>query len=174
MQGELATQRAAEAEIEKQRSLYGARSDSLSAVQARYYEVGADISRLEQSIEHTRELRERQRADLVQTQGALGDLCTHIERDEQQLALLRAELAQLAPQREASEQAEGAAAAALEACERALQEWQQRWEVHTGAMAAAERSAQVERARIEQLEKQLQRLDSQAQRLAAEHQSLSV
>jgi chromosome segregation protein len=173
LQGELAALRAAEAAIEKQRAVHGAHSESLSAVQARYYEVGAGISRLEQTIEHTRELRERQRADLVQTEDALADLSAHIERDEQQLQSVRAELARLAPEREAAQQAESAAAAVLEASEQALQHWQQRWEAHTQAVAAAERSAQVERARIEQLENQLRRLDSQGQRLAVERDQLS-
>jgi chromosome segregation protein len=173
MQGELAELRAAEAAIEKQRAVQGAHSESLSAVQARYYEVGAAISRLEQTIEHTRELRERQRADLVQTEEALADLDAHIERDQQHLESVRAELTQLAPEREAAQQAEHAAAAVLEASEQALQQWQQRWETHTQALAAAERSAQVERARIEQLENQLRRLDTQGQRLAEERDRVS-
>src|SRR5437764_1364499 len=74
MQEALAAQRAAEAAIEKQRAVQTAHGERLSAVQGRYYQVGADISRLEQSIEHTRELRERQRADLAQAQATLGEL----------------------------------------------------------------------------------------------------
>ena len=69
MQAELTTQRAAEAAIERERGVHAQRGEALAGVQARYYEVGADISRLEQAIEHTRELRERQRADLTQTAG---------------------------------------------------------------------------------------------------------
>ncbi|MBV8146783.1 MAG: chromosome segregation protein SMC, partial [Gammaproteobacteria bacterium] len=168
MQRELAAQRAAEASIEKQRAVHGAHSDSLSAVQARYYEVGADVSRLEQSIEHTRELRERQRADLAQAQASLAELTRHIERDEAELASVRAQLEQLAPERSAAQRAEADAARGLERSEQALQQWQQRWEAHTAQLAATERSAQVERARLEQLEGQLQRLDTQAARLAAQ------
>jgi chromosome segregation protein len=172
MQGELATQRGAEAAIEKQRAMHTVHTDSLSAVQARCYEVGADISRLEQSIEHTRELRERQRADLTQAQATLGELSTHIDRDEAELATVRAELATLAPARAAAQQAEDEAARHLETSEQALQGWQQRWEVHTTAIAAAERSAQVERARLEQLDSQLRRLENQAVRLDEERASL--
>jgi chromosome segregation protein len=174
MQAALAEQRAAEAAIEKQRAVHGAHSESLSAVQGRYYEVGADISRLEQSIEHTRELRERQRAELAQAHATFTELAAHIARDEQQLAALRAELARLAPARAAAQLAEEQAAAALEACERGLQEWQQRWEEHTRLSGAADQSAQVERARIEQLENQLRRLGAQAQRLSEEHETLSA
>jgi chromosome segregation protein len=174
MQSELAAQRAAEAAIEKQRAVHTAHTDGLSAVQGRYYEVGADISRLEQSIEHTRELRERQRADLTQAQATHAELCTHIERDESELGAVRAQLATLGPERDAAQCAEGEAAGGLEASEQALQQWQQRWEVHTAACADAERTTQVEHARLEQLDGQLRRLESQAGRLAAERDSLGT
>jgi chromosome segregation protein len=174
MQAELARQRAAEASIEKQRGVHAESSEQLSGVQARYYEVGAEISRLEQAIEHTRELRERQRQDLEQTQSALAELASHIERDAAQLALVRAELEQLAPQRETAQTAETAALAALAACEHAVQDWQQRADVHARATSAALQSEQVERTRIEQLDLQLRRLSAQAQRLAEEHDTLSA
>ena len=174
MQSELSAQRAAEAAIEQQRVLHAAHGESLTAVQARYYEVGADISRLEQSIEHTRELRERQRTDLTQTQATLGELAAHIRRDEEQLSSVRAQLAQLAPELTAAQQAEAHAAAALDSAERALQDWQQRWEAHTQAVSAAEQTTGVERARIEQLENQLRRLSAQAQRITEEHAAVSA
>ena len=124
MQAQLSTQRAAEAAIEKQRAVHGGHSEHLSAVQGRYYEVGADISRLEQSIEHTRELRERQRTDLAQTETTLADLAAHIARDEEQLAAVQAEIESLAPQLAAAQASELQAATALEAAEAAVQDWQ--------------------------------------------------
>src|SRR5580765_286117 len=172
MQAAHSEQRAAEAAIEAQRLVHAARSEQLSAVQARYYEVGADISRLEQSIEHTRELRERQSDDLAQTQAALAELSAHIERDEAELGAVREALARLAPERAAAQQAEADGASSLELAERALQQWQERWEAHTAALSAVDRSAQVERARLEQLDAQLRRLESQAARLAAESADL--
>ena len=174
MQAEISAQRAAEAAIERQRAVHTTHGETLAAVQARYYEVGADISRLEQAIEHTRELRERQRTDLTQTEGTLAELASHIARDETQLAALAAELGDLAPQLATAEQAERHAAQALEAAERSLQDWQQRWEAHTQQVSAAEQTSEVERARIEQLENQLRRLAAQQQRLAAEEAALGA
>ena len=174
MQGALAEQRAAEAAIEKQRGVHAVHSERLSAVQGRYYEVGADISRLEQSIEHTRELRERQRADLAQAHATLADLGADIERDARQVEALRAEIERLTPAREAAQHDEQRSGAALEASEHALQDWQQRWETHAQAVSAADQTAQVERARIEQLENQLRQLSAQVERLAAEQETLSA
>src|SRR5688572_18410643 len=119
MQAALADQRSAEAAIEKQRAFHTEQSERVAAVQGRYYEVGAEISRTEQNIQHTRELRERQKTDLAQARGTVNDLAVHIERDERELANLRAELAQLAPQMHSTQASESANAAALEAAEQA-------------------------------------------------------
>jgi chromosome segregation protein len=174
MQAALADQRAAEAAIEKQRTFQGEQSERVGAVQGRYYEVGADISRMEQTIQHTRELRERQRADLAQAVGTLNDLATHIERDERETANLLSEMARLQPELAQVQAAEGAAAAALAVAEQELQDWQQRWEEFNRALGSADQTTQVERARIEQLENQLRRIMAQTDRLSLERDSLAA
>jgi len=174
MQAALADQRAAEAAIEKQRAFHGEQSEQLAQVQGRYYEVGAEISRTEQSIQHTRELRERQKADLSQARGTLNELALHIDRDERQLTDLRAEIAGIAPQLEVAQHAERAGADALQAAELALQTWQQSWEDFNRSLGAAHQTTQVERARIEQLENQLRRLTAQSDRLAVEREALAA
>lgn len=174
MQAALADQRAAEAAIEKQRAFHTEQSDRVSAVQGRYYEIGAEISRLEQNVQHARTLRERQKTDLAQAHATLSDLAAHIERDERQLADLREEIARLAPEIEGVQLAESAAAEAREAAERELQDWQQRWEQFNRALGSANQTTQVERARIEQLENQLRRLSAQADRLAVERDALAA
>ncbi len=174
MQAALADQRSAEAAIEKQRSFQGEQSDRVAAVQGRYYEVGADISRMEQTIQHTRELRERQRADLAQAVGTLNDLATHIERDERETTSLRSEIARLEPELQHVQAAEGAAAEALAVAEQELQDWQQRWEEFNRALGSADQTTQVERARIEQLENQLRRIMAQTDRLSLERDSLAA
>ncbi len=174
MQAALADQRAAEAAIESQRTGHGAASERVSAVQGRYYEIGAQISRLEQNIQHTRELRERQCADLGKTRATLSELGAHIERDERQLADLAGEIARGTPELERAQGAEAAAAQALEAAEGELAAWQERWEQLNQALGAADRTTQVERARIEQLENQLRRLQGQVERLTLEREALEA
>jgi chromosome segregation protein len=174
MQAALADQRSAEAAIEKQREFHAESSEKLAAVQGRYYEVGAEITRLEQSIQHMRELRERQRTDLLQARATLTDLAAHITRDERDLAALREEVAQFEPELERAQLAENATAGSLHEAEAALAAWQQRWEAFNRELGAAHQTTQVERARIEQLENQLRRLDAQSDRLAVERDALAV
>ena len=174
MQSALADQRAAEAALESRRAQHAARAERLSAVQARHYEIGSEISRLEQAIQHTRQLRERQRADLAQASSTLAEIGAHIERDERELAAVREDLGASLPQLEDARRAEQAMAQALETSEGELAAWQERWEGLNGALGSAERTTQVERARIEQLENQLRRLEAQAERLALERDSLAA
>ena len=172
MQQALADQRAAEAAIETQRVYQHEQSERVSAVQGRYYEVGAEISRTESSISHTRELREQQRNELSQARATLAELAAHIERDERQIASLRAEIEQLGPELAHAQAAEGGLNEELAAAEAELAGWQQRWEDFNREQGAAHQTTQVERARIEQLENQLRRLAAQSDRLAIEREAL--
>src|SRR5688572_31484672 len=158
MQSALADQRAAEAAIETQRVYQTEQSERVSAVQGRYYEIGAEISRTEQSIEHTRQLRDAQRAELDKARATLAELDSHIQRDERQIAELRAEIEKLGPELAQVQAAEGTLNEALSTAEAALSGWQQRWEDFNREQGAAHQTTQVERARIEQLENQLRRL----------------
>jgi chromosome segregation protein len=174
MQQALADQRASEAAIETQRVYQAEQSDRVSAVQARYYEVGAEISRTEQSITHTRELRDQQRNELSQARATLAELDTHISRDQQQIADLRAEIEQIGPELTRAQTAEGTLNEELAAAEAALAGWQQRWEDFNREQGSAHQTTQVERARIEQLENQLRRLSTQTDRLGLERDALMV
>ncbi|MGB8327825.1 MAG: AAA family ATPase, partial [Steroidobacteraceae bacterium] len=174
MQAALADQRAAEAAIEKHRGFHAEQNDRLAAVQGRYYEIGAQITRTEQNIQHTRELRERQRSDLTKAETTLSELAAQIERDQRDLAALRADLRQLEPQLEQAQLAEQDATRSLDAAESAVAEWQQRWEVFNRDLGAAQQTTQVERARIEQLDNQSRRLTSHGERLAGERAGLAA
>ena len=57
LQAAVAEQRSIEAAIERARQEHDAQSEVLSEVQGRYYEVGAEICRTEQAIDHAREMR---------------------------------------------------------------------------------------------------------------------
>ncbi len=172
MQGALAEQRAAEAAVERQRSFASEQGERLNTVQSRYYQIGADITRAEQSLSHARELRDRRQSDLAQAEAGAVELETHIARDETELAGLEAELRALAPELETAQAAERHAREQLESAEQALHLWQQDWESFNTELGSANQLTQVERARIEQLENQLRRLTAQSDRLAIEMEAL--
>ncbi|HVN99915.1 MAG TPA: chromosome segregation protein SMC [Steroidobacteraceae bacterium] len=172
MQQELAEQRSCEAALEKQREFHAELGAALGAVQGRYYELGAEVTRTEENIRHTTELRNRHRQDLQQTEATLTEVGARIVADQERIAQLQAELAALAPELATLQAADQAAGAALAAAEAEFVAWQERWEDFNRELGAARQGSGVEAARIEQLEGQLLRLQAQSDRLAVEHESL--
>ena len=173
MQAAVADLREAEARIEKIRVEQSAKADALRAIEGRFYAAGSEVTRVEQSIEHAREMRERQRADLDQAEAQVSELASVIERDRSQLAALAEELAIAVPGLDAAHDEERAAALELERCEQALTSWQQASDVHAQSAASSQRETQVERARIEQLENQQHRLLQQRERHETERSALA-
>ena len=174
LQAALAEQRSLEAAIERARAEHDAQSDVLGGVQGRYYQVGAEISRTEQAIEHAREIRSRQRQELEQiAQGSL-EANTHRVRDREQALELEAALAELGPGLEAARVAEQAAAEAFVASEAEMSAWQEHWEAFNQSLRSASTAAEGERARLEGIDEQLRRMGAQRDRARQEHGTLAA
>jgi chromosome segregation protein len=168
MQAVLADLRQAEAEIEQIRVDLTSKAEALGEIQARFYGAGSDVTRIEQSIGHARELRQRQASDLAQSQTQVQDLTGEIQRDLVSLESLSAELATMIPNLDAAHAEERSASELLTRSEQALGQWQHRSDEHSQSVARGQRETQVERARIEQLENQQRRLLLQQERQEAE------
>jgi chromosome segregation protein len=168
MQAVLADLREAEAQIERIRADQAAKADALSVIQARYYEAGAEVTRIEQSIEYARELRQRQHSDMEQIDSQAAELARVVQLDRVQMESLSMELSTMVPGLDGAHERERIASQALERCEQALTSWQFSWDNHAQAVALGQRETQVERARIEQLESQQRRLLQQQERQESE------
>jgi chromosome segregation protein len=173
-QAAIAGLRAAEAAVERARARHMECSDSLAAVQGRYYQAGADATRTEQSLQHAREMKQRLRTDLERVKAEHAESSALVARDGEQLAALARFLAQADPELDAARAREAAAREALAAAEAAMAAWQQQWEGFNRDAAEATRLAQVEQARLEQIDAGLARLRSQRERLAGERAELAT
>jgi chromosome segregation protein len=173
-QAAIADLRAAEAAVERARSLHMERSDALGAVQGRYYQAGADATRTEQALQHARELRQRQRADLERVRTEFAESSLLVGRDQAQLGELTAALARAEPDLDAAQATENASRDALAAAESAMASWQLRWEDFSRESGDAARASEVEQARIEQIDAGLARLRAQRERLVAERGQLEA
>jgi chromosome segregation protein len=174
LQATLADLRQVEAELERARERHREDSEALNGVQGRYYRVGAEISRLEQSIQHAKELQQRQRQELEQAEHGLKDIRGHIERDQDLLAELNRMLGELGPELEAARSAEAGSAEALRSAEEQMQAWQTGWEAFNREASEVREVVEVERARIEQLDSQILRLGERRGRLEEERERLSA
>ncbi len=173
MHAVLADLREAEAEIEQIRVDQSSKAEALGAIQARFYGAGSEVTRLEQSIQHARELRQRQATDLDQSQVQVQELTGVIQRDRAHLEALSAELDTMIPRLDAAHGEESSASELLVRCEQALAAWQHTWDEHSQSVARGQRETQVERARIEQLENQQRHLLQQQERQETERLALA-
>jgi chromosome segregation protein len=155
LEAAIAKQRSLEASLEATRVKQAESADDFNSVQTRYYKVGADISRLEQSIEHAGELRERQQKDLEQAIGGAKEISDHITQDRTEIEQLELTLSELVPGLEQARQSEKSSAASLQNAEDALADWQEQWDEHSTQYNAALQQQGVESTRSEQIESRL-------------------
>ncbi|HEV2704178.1 MAG TPA: chromosome segregation protein SMC, partial [Steroidobacteraceae bacterium] len=125
-------------------------------------------------LQHTREMRERQRNGLAKAREQLAELAALIDRDEQQVALLRNEIQTLEPQSAEATRLEQLVLANQTQCEQELAQWQLGWDQFMRSLASANQTTQVERTRIEQLENQLGGLAVRSERLSIEQEQLAA
>ena len=163
----IAEQRRLEVGIEEARVRQSERTDSFNEVQGRFYKSGSEIARLEQSIEHANELRERQRKDLEQAAQGAKEIADHIDKDESEIAQLELSLSELVPGLEQARDSERTSNDSLQQAEQALAEWQQQWDDFTQRTNTVEQTRNIEQTRAEQIESRIASLAERRKRLEA-------
>ncbi|SDZ76435.1 chromosome segregation protein SMC [Microbulbifer marinus] len=160
-------------DIEQKRVGYHELSDSFNEVQGRFYAVGADIARLEQSIAHARERNTRLQSDLAQTEQEFREAETNLEVDQEKAAQFEAELEVILPDLEMVQAAEEESAQALLAAEDQMRDWQNEWDQFNQGASGSRQKAEVQQSRIQHLETSRQRLQERINKLQAEQAGLS-
>ncbi|QEY58268.1 chromosome segregation protein SMC [Pseudomonas sp. C27(2019)] len=170
----IAEQRQADAKIELLRDGHHELSDTFNKVQGRFYAIGADIARHEQSIQHAQQRLRQLHDDLKEAERARVEMEGHLASDRELLSSLDDELLILTEQQAEAQLNEECSAAAFVQAEEAMHDWQERWNSVTAQSAQPRSEAGVQRTRIDQLEHNNQRLVSRQQRLHDEQQSLDA
>ncbi len=173
LEAAIAKQRSLEAALEDTRVRQGDRSDQFNEVQGRYYKVGSEIARLEQSIEHARELRERQEKDLEQAILGAKEIAAHIDQDQTEIERIELTLNELVPGLEQARQGEQASAASLQHAEDALSDWQHQWDAYAIRHGESLQQQNVEHTRAEQIESRLKSIAERRRKLEEAQDSAS-
>src|SRR5690606_16697469 len=174
LEGVIAEQRNADSEIEKQRDQHSELNDSFNQAQARYYSIGADISRIEQVLQFNRDRQRQVRDDLEQTEQAWQEAQSHLTQDQALLGDLRSELERTEPELELAAAADEDDAARMAEAEAAMQGWQTAWDEFNQQASAPRQQAEVEQSRIRHLEQSVERFGERIQRLEEERAGLSA
>jgi chromosome segregation protein len=169
----LADQRHRETRLEEDRTRQQELGEQFNAVQGRFYASGAEIARLEQSVQFQRENRRRREQETAQVERELTAVQQQARQDRERLAELDGTLAGREPELTRLQQDEARCNAAVAAAEDAVQAGQEAWDAFNHQAAEPAQRAQVERTRINHLEQQetqarrrLERLAEEAARLA--------
>lgn len=170
----VAEQRHAESELESGRSKREEASEGLNAAQAAVYQIGSQLARVEQQIAHQRELSVRLQRARDEAQSALAELGSTISGDQQKLDVLRTAVEDAEPRLELLQEQDLERQDALREVEARLAEWQQRWDTHSRDQADAARAGDVERTRIEHLDRQILDADRRRQQLREERTGLDL
>jgi len=168
----VADQRAADAQIEKHLVDNTEFNDQLSEIQGRYYSIGSDIARIEQSIEHQIERVAQLRRDLAETEEGWGVTQGELEADHAKVKTLESELEIIEPKLEESLAVEEESSMAQEVAEERMQQWQSEWDEFSQRAEEPRQIAEVEQSRIQQLERIVERGLDRKKRLQEEKQAL--
>jgi len=145
----------------------------MSKVQEGFYNIGSQITALEQAIKHQQELRERQQTERQENQRLMGETRQHIDQDQEKLDAARQEMQKMQPALENASRQKQTADAALGDIESKTKVWQQQWDEHTEKHAESTRSTEVEVATIAQLERQIASLGERERRLHLEQKEIN-
>ncbi len=166
--------RASEASIEQARIQQTEATDSFNETQANFYRIGSEVSRIEQTIEHTRESRRQQSQELAEVDRSLHEAKQHVETDTQRIQEIDDVLSKDQPAIDQLKDSQRISAEMLTQAETELNEWRVQQDAFNQRHAEATRSAQIERNNIEQLERSIGNASERLEKLNSEQTSFDI
>ncbi|MCG2580627.1 MAG: chromosome segregation protein SMC [Marinobacter sp.] len=161
-----------ETSLESLRDSHQERTEHFNRAQARFYEAGADIARIEQSLEHQRERGRQIATELDQAMANQRELARELEQDEEKLSGIQEELDMIEPEQEALAIRAEESGEKLQLAEDAMSEWQHTWEQFSSRSSDARRQAELAQSRIHSFENAITELKTRQQRLRDEQDLL--
>ncbi len=161
-------------ELEKIREQHIDKSEQYNRIHSHYYEIGTQIARNEQSLEHYREKQQQLRIDLEQTKHSIVKITDQLQQDSNFFDQLSEEWSLLEPQFIDAEKIAKDASRTLEEVQNASQDFEENYEQFQIEAQAPQQTASVEKARLEQLDKQSRDATAQLARLEQEQTTLDL
>jgi chromosome segregation protein len=160
--------------LEKYRLEYTERNNEFSNVQGRYYGVGAEIARVEQSINHADERAEELRLDIEQTQRNFLESEQHLREDRLKLESWQVEFKEVIAELDKAKKEENVFADQLISADQKMRVWQSDWDEFNEQAVSPQREVEVQRARIEHLDDSLTSIAERIKRLSDEKTQLDA
>ena len=155
-ESQVAEQRDVESQIESMRQQQTEFSEALNLVQAEYYGIGGEIAQIEQSIEHTRVTRQQQQEEFERLAESEREASQHLELDQTRLEQAQESAVELEPMVEVLTETYEESRMRFQQADQEFQNWQQEWEKLNRDAADPEKERDVQSAKIEQQDRQVQ------------------
>ena len=172
LEGMIAQQREIEAKIEDIRSHQAEANESLNRVQGDYYSLGAEISGVEQKIQHTRETRQQWLREQQQVNQSWEEASQHLQSDKRLYAELEAQQQQAAPDLATRSNEHTQASETQKQAEQAMHDWQAEWQRFNEVAAEPAKVRDIQQARIEQLTQTLDQVQQRQGRVTQELETI--
>jgi len=158
----------------QQRGAQANAQSTLTEAQAKFYDLEGKINRFTQEITHVQERQEQLQEDLTEVEQQLIESKHTIATDEAQITSLVTAITETEVDLSTKQEMESVAEESLQEAEMQLEAWQQTWDEFNQRAAVPTQTAQVERARSENLEQQLEQTQRRLLRLEEEGRDLDV
>ncbi len=162
----IAEQRKVEAEIELKRQNLSNQSDKFSGIQERFYQLGEEIARIEETLQFNQQRVKQLELDLVTVKERQLQANLQVATDQGQIHGMQTRIAELKPNVAELSTADVSVQQALKEVEDRNSHWQERWDTFNAEAGINDREAEVQKSRVEYLEQLIQRLDARGQELA--------
>jgi len=140
----------------------------LNEIQGEFYEIGSEISRLEQTIKHARASREALKTEVGRLNEQSKQIGQDLDQDKQQLKQIQGELDSTQTKLIQCGELETELLDRQNIVVEQHNKWQIKWDDLNDRRAVSKEQVEVQRARIEQLEKQEEYFGHRFQRLVEE------
>jgi len=164
----------AEKAIETMRETRVELDRNLNDIQGKFYSLGADITRTEQSIGQVRSERRKREEELQRLEREADEAEENIQQDGLRISEMDKALAEAGPTMEKVERELNAAIADHEQAEVEFTRFLTRWEEVTTEHSERRKNVQIEAARASQLDESLQELTDRQQQSQREQSGLAI
>ena len=172
LEAAIASQRRLENHIETRRAQHTGATEAFNTVYREALDVGAEIARIEESIQHLKSRRVDLAEVLEREEGQLEEASGHLALEQKELDQLNALLAREQPELDRLKQIESSSKEEFGRFETAMQNLQAAWDDLNRRSAHPAEVVHAERARSQQLDERIQQIQSRIARLDEEFAEL--
>ncbi|MCK5876493.1 MAG: chromosome segregation protein SMC [Candidatus Marithrix sp.] len=158
----------------QQREAQNIAQATLTEAQNKFHAIDTEITKLEQQIQYANERCEQLQFDIEQLERTRDEAKQTLVSDEQQIVELETSLTETETLLTAKLESETMAEQSLHESQSQLEEWQYNWDAFNQRSAEPTQRAQIERARVENLEQRLEQNKKHLSRLEQENSTLDI